>query len=98
MNMKETQQAMENKKIEDLTKQAEELAKSIGYDSKLSSTEKDLSLKIMQKIQQSLDENDLDIVITPIMYNPEDFMPVLGVLVKTATGGHHKKYTISISE
>ena len=36
---------MENKKIEDLMKQAEEFAKSIGYDSKLSSTEKDLPLK-----------------------------------------------------
>jgi hypothetical protein len=88
---------MENKKIDDLMKQAEELAKSIGYDSKLSSTEKDLSLKIMQKIKQSLDENDLDITITPMMYNPEDFMPALGVLVKTENG-FRKKYTISITE
>lgn len=88
---------MENKKIEDLMKQAEELAKSIGFDSKLSSTEKDLSLKIMQKIQQSLDVNDLDIMITPMMYNPEDFMPILGVLVKTENG-FRKKYTISITE
>jgi hypothetical protein len=88
---------MENKKIEDLMKQAEEFAKSIGFDSKLSSTEKDLSLKIMQKIKQSLDENDLDITITPMMYNPEDFMPALGVLVKTENG-FRKKYTISITE
>lgn len=88
---------MENKKIEDLMKQAEEFAKSIGYDSRLSSTEKDLSLKIMQKIQQSLDENDLDITITPMMYNPEDFMPALGVLVKTEEGLRNK-YTISITE
>ena len=88
---------MENKKIEDLMKQAEEFVKSIGFDSKLSSAEKDLSLKIMQKIQQSLDENDLDITITPIMYNPEDFMPSLGVLVKTENG-LRKKYTISITE
>ena len=88
---------MENKKIEDLMKQAEELAKSIGYDSKLPSTEEDLSLKIMQKVQQSLDENDLDIMIGPMMYNPEDFMPTLGVLVKTENG-FRKKYTISITE
>ena len=88
---------MENKKIEDLMKQAEEFAKSIGFDPKLSSTEKDLSLKIMQKIQQSLDVNDLDIVITPMMYNPEDFMPSLGVMVKTENG-LRKKYTISITE
>lgn len=88
---------MENKKIEDLMKQAEEFVKSIGFDSKLSSAEKDLSLKIMQKIQQSLDINDLDIMITPMMYNPEDFMPTLGVLVKTENG-FRKKYTISITE
>jgi len=88
---------MENKKIEDLMKQAEEFVKSIGFDSKLSSAEKDLSLKIMQKIQQSLDINDLDIMITPMMYNPEDFMPILGVLVKTENG-FRKKYTISITE
>ena len=88
---------MENKKIEDLMKQAEEFAKSIGYDSKLPSTEEDLSLKIMQKVQQSLDENDLDIMIGPMMYNPEDFMPILGVLVKTENG-FRKKYTISITE
>jgi hypothetical protein len=52
----------------------------------------------MKKIKSSFDDNDLDIIITPIMYNPENFMPVLGVLVKTETGAYHKKYTISISE
>jgi hypothetical protein len=31
------------------------------------------------------------------MYNPEDFMPALGVLVKTENG-FCKKYTISITE
>ena len=57
----------------------------------------DLSLKIMQKIQQSLDVNDLDIIITPMMVNPKDFMPALGVLVKTENG-FHNKYTISITD
>ena len=88
---------MENKKIEDLMKQAEEFAKSIGYDPKTPPTEKDLSLKIMQKVKQTLDVNDLDIMITPMMYNPEDFMPTLGVLVKNENG-FHRKYTISITE
>lgn len=88
---------MENKKIEDLMKQAEEFAKSIGYDPKTPPTEKDLSLKIMQKVKQTLDVNDLDIMITPMMYNPEDFMPTLGVLVKNENG-FRKKYTISITE
>jgi hypothetical protein len=88
---------MENKKIEDLMKQAEEFAKSIGYNPKTPPTEKDLSLKIMQKVKQALDVNDLDIMITPMMYNPEDFMPTLGVLVKNENG-FRKKYTISITE
>jgi hypothetical protein len=89
---------MESKKIEDLMKQAEELlANPLGFDFKMSSTEEYLSLKIMQKIKKSLSENDLDITITPIMYNPENFMPTLGVLVKTENG-FNKKYTISIAE
>ncbi len=88
---------MENKKIEDLMKQMEELAKSTGFDPKLPNKEPDLALKIMQKIQQSLDVNDLGVIITPMMYNPEDFMPALGVLVETENG-LHKKYTISITD
>jgi hypothetical protein len=88
---------MENKKIDDLMKQAEELAKSIGFDPKMPHKEPSLDVKIMQKIKQSLDENDLDITITPMMYNPEDFMPELGLLVKTENG-FRKKYTISITE
>jgi len=88
---------MENKKIEDLMKQAEELAKSTGFDPKMPHKEPSLDVKIMQKIQQSLDVNDLDITTTPVMYNPEDFMPALGVMVKTENG-LRKKYTISITE
>ena len=105
---------MENKKINDLIKKGEELAKkheslrnelpqeikdkteciaqSIYDDNKLVSD-------IMQKIKKSFDETyNENVMITPIMYNPENFMPVLGVLVKTETGAYHKKYTISISE
>ena len=88
---------MKNKKIEDLMKQMEEFAKSTGFDPKLPNKEPSLDLKIMQKIQQSLDVNDLGIIITPMMYNPEDFMPALGVLVKTENG-FHNKYTISITD
>jgi hypothetical protein len=89
---------MEKKKFEDLMKKAEELAKSVGYDPKVSNSDSDLELKIMQKIKQSLDENDLDIVITPMMYNPEDFMPALGVIIKEESGAFRKKYTITITE
>ena len=101
---------MENKNLNDLIKKGEELAKeheSIRNelpqeikDKMGEFTFKDDSIvtDIMQKIKTSFDDNELDVMITPIMYNPENFMPVLGVLVKTVTGAYHKKYTISISE
>lgn len=84
---------MENeniKKLEDLAKEAKKLG--------LSSPEEDLPLKIMRLIKKVLDENELDITITPMMYNPEDFMPALGVLVKEESDALRKKYTISITE
>lgn len=101
---------MENKNINDLIKKGEELAKKHESlrnelpqeikDKMGEFTFKDDSIvtDILQKIKTSFDDNDLDVMITPIMYNPENFMPVLGVLVKTETGAYHKKYTISISE
>ena len=101
---------MENKKINKLIKKGEELAKK--HESLRNELPQEIKDKmgefafkddsivtdIMQKIKTSFDDNDLDVMITPIMYNPENFMPVLGVLVKTETGAYHKKYTISISE
>ena len=101
---------MENKNFNDLIKKGEELAKEHeSIRNELPQEIKDkmgeftfqddgIVTDIMQKIKTSFDDNDLDIMITPIMYNPENFMPVLGVLVKTETGDYHKKYTISISE
>lgn len=105
---------MENRNIDDLIKKGEELAKEYEvirdelpqeikdktdgiaqsiYD------ENKLVSDIMQKIKKSFDETyNENVIITPITYNPENFMPVLGVLVKTETGDYHKKYTISISE
>jgi len=101
---------MENKNLNDLIKKGEELAKK--HESLRNELPQEIKDKmgeftyqddsivtdIMQKIKTSFDDNDLDVMITPIMYNPENFMPVLGVLVKTETGAYHKKYTISISE
>jgi hypothetical protein len=101
---------MENRNIDDLIKKGEELAKEHeSIRNELPQEIKDkmgeftfqddsIVTDIMKKIKSSFDDNDLDIIITPIMYNPENFMPVLGVLVKTETGAYHKKYTISISE
>lgn len=101
---------MTNKNLNDLIKKGEELAKK--HESLRNELPQEIKDKmgeftfqddgivtdIMQKIKTSFDDNDLDVMITPIMYNPENFMPVLGVLVKTETGAYHKKYTISISE
>jgi hypothetical protein len=101
---------MKNRNIDDLIKKGEELAKEHeSIRNELPQEIKDkmgeftfqddsIVTDIMKKIKSSFDDNDLDIIITPIMYNPENFMPILGVLVKTETGDHHKKYTISISE
>ena len=101
---------MKNEKLNDLIKKSEQLTKE--YESIRNELPQEIKDKmgeftfqddsivtdIMQKIKKSFDDNDLDVIITPMMYNPENFMPVLGVLVKTETGEHHKKYTISISE
>lgn len=88
---------MKNENIKKIEKKLEELAEEVKKLG-LSSPEEDLPLKIMRIIQKVLDENDLDIVMTPMMYNPEDFMPILGVLVKEESGALRKKYTISITE
>lgn len=101
---------LKNKEINDLIKEGEELAKKHEeIRNELPQEIKDkmgeftfeddtIVTDIMRKIKTSFDDNSLDVMITPIMYNPENFMPVLGVLVKTNTGAYHKKYTISISE
>ena len=87
---------MKNENIKKIEKKLEELAEEVR---KLDlSLEEDLPLKIMRLVKKALDENDLDITITPMMYNPEDFMPALGVLVKEESGALRKKYTISITE
>ena len=40
-------------------------------------------LAITQQIKIALETPNLDVVVTPIMYDPDTFTPVLGVLVKT---------------
>ena len=90
------------KRLNDIEKKHESLRNELPQEIKDKMGEfafKDDSIvtDIMQKIKTSFDDNDLDVMITPIMYNPENFMPVLGVLVKTEMGTYHKKYTISIT-
>lgn len=101
---------MKQKNLNDLIKKGEEMAKEHeSIRNELPQEIKDkidefafqddsIVTTIMQKIKTSFDNNDLDVIITPIMYNPENFMPVLGVLVKQESGAHRLKYRISITE
>jgi predicted nuclease with TOPRIM domain len=97
------------KKADELNKDYESVRESILNSPHISSEIKEqfnkitiedsqLESKIMQLIKKSLDENDLDIIITPMLYNPENFMPTLGVIVKEESGEFRKKYTITITE
>lgn len=85
-------ESLRNELPQEIKDKTEGIAQSI-YDDNMIVTD------IMRKIKKSFDETyNENVIVTPIMYNPENFMPVLGVLVKTETGDYHKKYTISISE
>ena len=53
-------------------------------------------LAIAQQIKIGLETPDLKIVITPIMYDPDTFTPVLGVLVKNDDSSYTRKYTITV--
>ena len=58
---------------------------------------KDLELDIIRQIKKSLNEDELEISLTPIMYKPEDFRPMIGVRVKE-NDKWVLKYTINITE
>ena len=58
---------------------------------------KDLELSIMRQIKKRLNEKELDVSLTPIMYKPEDFRPTIGVRVKE-NNNWVLKYTIHITE
>jgi hypothetical protein len=58
---------------------------------------KDLELDIIRQIKKSLNEDELEISLTPIMYNPEDFRPMIGVRVKE-NNEWVVKYKIHITE
>ncbi len=53
-------------------------------------------LLIIQQIKTQLENANIDVVITPVMYDPESFTPVLGVLVKNKDSSYTKKYTITV--
>jgi hypothetical protein len=53
-------------------------------------------LSITQQIKTQLENSNLNVVVTPVMYDPNDFTPVLGVLVKNEDSRYTRKYTITV--
>lgn len=53
-------------------------------------------MEIIKHIKTALENASLNVVVTPVMYSPDEFVPVVGVLVKNDDGSYHKKYTVSV--
>jgi len=69
--------------------------KEYGYKAPLTNTEIN-EMSITQQIKIALENSSLNVVITPIMFDPKEFTPVLGVLVKNEDSSYTKKYTITV--
>ena len=81
MNMKETQQVMKDK----MNNNKDQMKVEIN------------ELAIAQQIKSQLENSNINVVITPIMYDPNTFTPVLGVLVKNEDSSYTRKYTITVN-
>ena len=53
-------------------------------------------MSITQQIKTQLENSNINVVITPVMYDPDGFTPVLGVLVKNEDSSYTRKYTITV--
>jgi hypothetical protein len=53
-------------------------------------------MEIAQQIKIALENSNLGVVVTPIMFDTDAFIPVLGVLVKNENSSYSKKYTITV--
>jgi hypothetical protein len=80
MNTKETQQVMKDK----MNNNKDQMKVEIN------------ELAIAQQIKSQLENSNINVVITPIMYDPNTFTPVLGVLVKNEDSSYTRKYTITV--
>jgi len=69
--------------------------KEYGYRAPLTNTEIN-EMSITQQIKIALENSNLNVVVTPIMFDPKEFTPVLGVLVKNEDSSYTKKYTITV--
>jgi hypothetical protein len=71
--------------------------KEYGYRAPLTNTEIN-EMSITQQIKIALENSNLNVVVTPIMFDPKEFMPVLGVLVKNEDSSYSRKYTITVKQ
>ena len=69
--------------------------KEFGYKAPLTNIEIN-ELSITQQIKTQLENANINVVITPVMYDPESFTPTLGVLVKNEDSSYTRKYTITV--
>lgn len=53
-------------------------------------------MAITQQIKIALENSNLSVVVTPIMFDCKEFIPVLGVLVKNEDSSYTRKYTITV--
>ena len=53
-------------------------------------------MEIAQQLKIALENSKLNVVVTPIMFDPDAFIPVLGVLVKNEDSSYTRKYTITV--
>jgi hypothetical protein len=69
--------------------------KEFGYKAPLTNTDFN-EMEITRQIKLALENSNLNVVITPIMFDPNEFIPVLGVLVKNEDSSYTRKYTITV--
>jgi len=73
--------------------------KEYGYRAPLTNTYVNTEINdisIIQQIKLALENYNLNVVVTPVMYDPNAFIPVLGVLVKNEDSSYTRKYTITV--
>ena len=73
--------------------------KEYGYRAPLTNTYVNTEINeiaITQQIKTQLENSNINVVITPIMFDPKEFTPVLGVLVKNEDSSYTRKYTITV--
>jgi hypothetical protein len=75
--------------------------KEYGYKAPLTNTYINTEINemsITQQIKIALENSNLNVVVTPIMFDPKEFTPVLGVLVKNEDSSYSRKYTITVKQ